>query len=715
MRDDAKKDDTKFIPHPSSYILKLRRVLRGDVKVHTIAREAWRRSHAALQQRHERATLDQLNKRPARLHRDFERLSATELLNHFRSRATPQFLPGFNAQTKEMAELQQTFFPTATTRLIESARRIAHEHRWTLLGYKEMGFGDPIEWRRDIVSGEFWPLDYHADISLARDGSDVRVLWELNRLAHFITLGRAYALTRDEQLAEAFFVQLESWRTDNPVGRGPNWTCAMEVALRAMNLLAAFQLFRSSPSLNETRLMQMLAMFEAHGAHIRRNSEFSYIGTSNHYLSDIVGLFWLGIMLPELKSAKHWREVGKREMLREMEVQILNDGADFEASTGYHRFVLELFLYSFILSHANQSDIPDRYLRRLHAMLTYLRAYLRPDGHAPLIGDTDSGQIIPVVRRDADDHAYVLEVGAAFLQDGSFKLDQGGAITEELLWILGPQGVRNYRSLPANSDPEDSTAFSSAGTFVMRDGDLYLLFNASGIGVNGRGSHGHNDALSIEVSACGTPFVVDPGTYVYRTDLDERNMFRSTAYHSTVEVDGREQNTIIRDLPFVIGDEAHPRVLSCEMNQERDLVIAEHNGYAQLDQPITHRRAVEFDKRKRVWIIEDSLLGEGEHHFSFRFHLALGLEAIIRSDGIVVSGAGETGPRLLIVPLDIIEMPELEPRWTSRDYGEKMTSVSVCWSLRARAPINKRWAIVPVCENENEMERGELVEHLRKK
>ena len=187
------------------------------------------------------------------------------------------------------------------------------------------------------------------------DGSDVRVLWELNRLGHLITLGRAYALTREEEFAAEFFAQLESWHEQNPLGRGANWSCAMEVALRAMNLLAAFSLFRSSTHLNEERLRMLLTMFDQHGAHIRRNLEFSHIATSNHYLSDIAGLFWLGIMLPELDGAEEWRAWALKEMLREMDKQILPDGADYEGSTGYHCFVLELFLYSFLLCRTNDN------------------------------------------------------------------------------------------------------------------------------------------------------------------------------------------------------------------------------------------------------------------------------------------------------------------------------------------------------------------------
>ena len=51
--------------------------------------------------------------------------------------------------------------------------------------------------------------------------------------------------------------------------------------------------------------------------------------------------------------------------------------------------------------------------------------------------------------------------------------------------------------------------------------------------------------------------------------------------------------------------------------------LAEQNGYrAACRNPITHRRTIKFDKRKRFWLIQDELAGEGTHEFCFRFHLA---------------------------------------------------------------------------------------------
>src|SRR5258707_13336609 len=422
---------------------KLKRMRRGDVSARTVVLEALRRTRVLRARRLERKQLAQLAQ-PARLCEPFAQMTAPELLAHFQCRVTPQFFPGF-AQAAKVAQLQQTRFPNETSELLAQANRISDEHCWPLLGFGEKCFGaGEIDWNLDPLSGFDWPAAYHADINLIRgDGSDARVVWELNRLTHFITLGRAYAVTGNDKFSAEFFRQLASWRTQNPVARGVNWTCAMEVALRALNLLAAFALFRHSPQMNEQKLRELLATFDQHGAHIKRNLEFSHIATSNHYLADVTGLLWLGVMLPELAAAHEWREFGLRELLNELEKQILADGADYEAATGYHRLKLELILYSFVLCHLNGIEIAEKYWNRLPGMIEYIRAYLRPDGRAPLIGDSDSGQIMPIVRRAGDDHAYLLALGAAVFQEPRFKLATAAA-PEELLWILGEQGLRDY-------------------------------------------------------------------------------------------------------------------------------------------------------------------------------------------------------------------------------------------------------------------------------
>ena len=193
---EDEKKDLSLIPRPSSLIPKLRRALRGEVDARTIALETLRRGTLSLRRRRERAQLEQLDKSPARLSPQFARLSPSELLTHFRRRTSPKFFPGLDASNLDTtARLQRELFPEETDTLLAVAATMAHEHRWRLLGYGEKEFGKgKIEWLRDPLSGADWPLAYHAGLKLARrDGSDARVLWELNRLSHLSRWGAPFA------------------------------------------------------------------------------------------------------------------------------------------------------------------------------------------------------------------------------------------------------------------------------------------------------------------------------------------------------------------------------------------------------------------------------------------------------------------------------------------------------------------------------------------
>lgn len=653
---------------------KIKRALRGEVELSTAAREAWRRGFASLDQRKDRAKVENYQKKPADV---WQRLPAADWLRHFRAERDVKFFSGFT--DRGGADFYRTTFPTQAAELIASANRIVDEHRWPLLGFGERSFGEEIEWARDPLSSYVWPLDYHADINLMRgDGSDARVLWELNRLGHFVTLARAYLITNDERYSAEFFSQLRSWDEQNPYGRGANWTCAMEVALRAMNLIAAFHVFRQSPQFDIDSLELLLRLFQEHGNYIVDHLEFSHIATSNHFLSDLAGMYWLGEFLPEFRDSEYWSNVGSVDMLLEMDKQVLPDGADYEASTGYHRFVLELFLYSFVFHRLNEDpseptedDVPAESWTKLHQMLIYVRSYLRPDGFAPLIGDTDSGQVLPMSRRRADDHAYLPAIGAVLFNDPGLKL-AGAEPPEELFWILGEEGVKKFQEMNSSDRYGGARVFREAGIYIMRDGDLYLCFNASGAGINGRGSHGHNDVLSVEVSAGGRAFIVDPGTYVYSADLAKRHEFRSTAYHSTVQIDGLEQNTIRVDAPFMIGNEAKPRVLEWKTSDDFDKVVAEHYGY-----PVVHRRTVTFDKHGHFWFIDDEFDGEGEHVYEARFHFAPGLEVKINGASVEASG-------LVVALLNSHVEPVLESRPVSHDYGQMSDAVAACWKIEGR-------------------------------
>lgn len=668
---------------------KIQRALRGEVSLGKVALETVRRTRASLATRSERSNLELIAGAGPKLSQRFQLTYAEDLVTHFRERKKSLCFNAFI--DPNAAEVQRDYFPRETRSLVLAANQIVDDHTWPLLGFGERSFGKHIKWRRDPLSGHVWDLEFHRDINLFRnDGSDARVLWELNRLGHFLTLGRAFRVTNDERYSVEFFEQLGDWTRQNPLGLGPNWNCAMEVALRAINLLAAFELFRTSSELTPESLQLLLTLLEQHAEHIRRNLEFSYIATSNHYFTDVVGLLWLGILLPEFQAAEKWKTFGLREMLREMDKQILEDGADFESSTGYHRYILELLLFSFVLCRDHKLQIPQKYWDKLHLMLNYTRAYLRPDFCAPLIGDSDSGQVLPFRRRTAADHAYLLAIGSVLFDDRKLKLN-GLTANEELLWTVGPDALRQFDEMKPHDRDDEVHSFEKAGTHVIHDSNFYVCFNTSRAGVNGRGSHGHNDALSFELCFGGRPFIVDPGTYMYTGDLQKRHEFRSTAYHSTVRIDQTEQNTTVVSMPFVRGDEAKPELVSMNSSDESVSLTGRHHGYERLPQPVTHQRTITVHRQESRCVIEDVFHGDGEHEFEIRFHLAPGLDVKSEQNGVLVRD-NDSGLALRLRSTVLDVRPKVESQPVSTDYGELTDAFSVSWKYSGK-PARLEWQI----------------------
>jgi uncharacterized heparinase superfamily protein len=221
--------------------------------------------------------------------------------------------------------------------------------------------------------------------------------------------------------------------------------------------------------------------------------------------------------------------------------------------------------------------------------------------------------------------------------------------------------------------------------------------------------------LSVEVSVDGRAFIVDPGSYVYTADLHERHLFRSTAYHSTVQIDDEEQQTIIEEEPFVVGGEASTRVLIWESTAEGDRVGAEHSGYERLHEPVTHRRKIVFNEPDRCWLIEDELVGKGKHKVATRFHFDAGLDVKLSNNNSVIAGDEVSGVRLLVRSFDLDQPAELEARFTSRHYGSKVESVAACWTINASVPCKLRWSIVPIRAGENLEERIGVVQSSKSK
>lgn len=630
------------------------------------------------------------------LRRSLNGRSVAEVAARIRDHSQPRLLPGLADVARTAATIKE-LFPES----IDEARREADAilgHRITLFG-RVHDLGRHIDWHRDPVSGVSWPVEHFTRLPLTLEkGADVRVVWEVNRLQHFTTLGRAFALTSDERYAEEFLLQLGSWYEDNSPRFGINWTVAMEAAIRAVNVVAALEMFRGSAHLNDDAIELILKTLIAHGRFIRANLEFSHRAPSNHYLSDLIGMFVIGTALPELRDARGWASYSSRRLLEEMDRQVLADGVDYEGAIGYHRFVLEIFALFFTMSAARGFEIPRRYWERLEAMFDFVRHYLKPDGTAPMIGDSDDGRLIKFKARSADDHSYLMSIAAVLTKSDRFK--QSSRIDAEAVWWFGGEGRESFDRLAINERLPTSQAFPAGQIFIQRAerpedrGPLYAIIDCGDHGARGRGSHAHSDALSLEVFAFNRTFLRDPGTFVYTASHEARNLFRSTAYHNTARVDGEEISQRNEGELFAFASNVRPRVNRWESNAERDVLDAEHHAYTRLAEPVTHRRVITFDKRKGYWMIQDFFTGEGRHLFEFFFNFDAGLEVRVEENKRVVASDERVALAIVLASSHAFET-ELTERWVSPAYGTRIRASGIIFRLNVGVPFENVMLLIP--------------------
>lgn len=617
----------------------------------------------------------------------------TNLLNYFQNRSEPKIYLGLK-NLKETCQIFEDNFPESKQTIISQANAIC-EHKFSFLGKQHVYNNQEIDWHYDTNLDFHWPKIHYSKISTIakKPGSDIKVPWELARLQHFITLGQAYHFSQDEKYAVEFRNQLISFFNANPIEIGIHWLCAMEVALRAISLSLAFYFFCSSKNFDLETLTILLKLLLSHGNFIEANLEFSHRITSNHYLSDLVGLFFIGVLFPEFKKSKNWADFALRELLKEIDKQIYADGADWEASTGYHALVLELFLYTFLLCKENKIKIEGHYWQKLEKMFDFVNGYLKPDGKAPLIGDCDNGRVIIWQERPANDHAYLLPIASILFEQERFKISNQAV--EESLWLFGRSGFETFESLSI-VEPPTSSSFPNTGIYLQRDKDLYMIIDCGEIGINGQGSHGHNDLLSFELFYRDRAFFVDPGSYVYTSDPKARNLFRSTAFHNTVMIDNVEINEIYPEQLFTLGNQAKPKINKWETTPDYDLLDAQHDGYLRLSKPVIHQRQIRFNKVQAYWLITDLFQGEGEHLFNFFFNFDenLAVELIDKNKAIIVDE--DNSLSLALVPLDTKDLSaEIVERYVSKGYGERAKSWGIVYNLKAFAPQKRRFLIAP--------------------
>lgn len=542
----------------------------------------------------------------------------------------------------------------------------------------------PIDWYLDPVRGLRFPRGVpHKEWNLyaMRPGhADVKYPWELARCQHWVSLAQAHLLTGDARYAQEIADELDDFVEANPVGVGINWTCTMDVALRVVSWVVALDLIRRTDVLDDAFWKRAVPALFDHGVFIRGNLENTYEVTSNHFLSNVLGLWFLGALFADLPEGKAWTAFAREALEAEIDVQVLPDGADFESSVPYHRLVAELFLGGARLAEHRGVSLSQHYRGRVEDMIRYLAGVLRPDGLMPQSGDADDGrlhvfagvgQTLPQDPRHLFGPASVM-----FRQLDWLRLGGSAALWEAAWWGVASESTNDTAQIPANV-----RLFPDAGHAVVRDGGLYLLVTNSVVGTKGFGNHKHHDQLGFEYHAGGTPFFVDPGSYVYTSDPEARNLFRSTSYHNTLRIDEVEQHEMNPEWLFRLFEQGRAEHLGFEVDGDLVEYRGRHHGYTRLPDPVVHERRFRLHRTTGRLEIEDRLHGAGRHQARWHWHLAPGVDAGLRGASARLAAAGTTVVLAWPEGLDAA----LSEAWYSPSYGVRVRCLALDLSARIQA------------------------------
>ena len=477
----------------------------------------------------------------------------------------------------------------------------AKHHIFNVLGSgpKKM---ESINWSREIKSGFEWPVGvfYQKIRGLTPKGSDIKIPWEISRSHHILWMSEAYCLTSDESYAEEVINQIEHWIQHNPLMYSVNWTCAMDVAIRAINWMYSLTLISSSRYFTDEFAVEVYHSLYQHLFFINHNLEKCIPYSNNHYFSDIVGQLFLSQLFFSTRRGKKTLKHAIKEFCHEIQLQFLPSGVNYERSISYHRLMSELALFSYYMLLRTGHKLPECLPEKLSKILGYINQYIMKNGCSPLVSDNDDGRLLPLVPVSFMKHGYLIESNSIESRVASF----------------------GCQCLSIAYENNKSCIHHDANLAILKKDGMYLYISCfhrwrydklTGKYIS---THLHNDLLSFVWADGDTPIIVDPGAYCYTSDIQTWKSFRTAKKHNTIVVDNEEPN-LLGNSVFMMKYNSNAKSLFLS-SQEIEHCEGE---YTTIEGGMNHHR--DFELSSLGIRVIDKLRKKGENHSVYMsFHFA---------------------------------------------------------------------------------------------
>ena len=411
--------------------------------------------------------------------------------------------------------------------------------------------------------------------------ADAPRLWRFH--LHYWDWAWGLASDADRLAARAIFARLwRSWQVSTQFGRYDAWH-PYPTALRAWSWCGLHHALVTGSDI-EPAFCTVLA---AHVGFLRRHLEYDLGG--NHLIKGLKALVGLAVFFADERLLRR----ALRRLAGQMDTQVLADGGHYERSPAYHCQVLADLIDVADLLRAAGRDPGGEITAAVDRMRSWLGAVLTSDGQVPMLND-------------------------------------GYPVDLELLAALRPGPNQVTPASPLLVLPETGLILAAAG-------DWHLLADVGSPCPPSLPGHAHADTFGCLVHVGTNPLLIDTGTSTYERG-PVRDYERSTAAHSTAEVDGASSTEVWG--MFRAGRRARVSGLAARADASGIACEAIHDGFRHLPgRPLHRRRWTLTDSGLRI---EDAITGRGRHEVVIRWHLAVGWAVRLAGNTALVSSSAGT-------------------------------------------------------------------------
>lgn len=343
------------------------------------------------------------------------------------------------------------------------------------------------------------------------------------------------------------------------------------------------------------------------------NKNFEYYLDCNHLLMDAKGLLVGGVYLNNNKYIEKACKVFDEEYNR----QFTNDGFHYENSPSYQAEVLDNYLTAYIVLIKNKKEKNAEKIKlneKCIKIADALYQYMDNEGNIPLLND--SSLDYPLFISD------ILQIACLVLNRPNYKCKLPKKLSNRVVQVLGKEYIEKYINIEEKAEIHDNLFISQNGYVFIEDKNFRVIFDCGNGGPDYNLGHTHADNLNIIMQYNNSNIIEDAGTYTYKKSK-ERNIFRSTKYHNTIEIDGKSSSEIWS--AFRVAKRAKTKILNIIENRDYYIITAEHDGYTKVlkNDSIYHERTLVFIKNKGIIII-DKIKGEikDTHKYSINYNIS---------------------------------------------------------------------------------------------